>query len=103
MSSVTSGLDPLIHPRTRLQLMALLVGVTDLEFATVRDLLEVSDSVLSKHLSTLTEAGYVKLRKAAVDGRQRTWIAVTGSGRTVFREHVQALQALVAAAGPGST
>lgn len=98
MTSALSGLDPLIHPRTRLQLMATLVGVTELEFATARDLLEVSDSVLSKHLSTLADAGYVRLRKAAVGGRQRTWIAATGQGHRVFQTHARALEALVAAA-----
>lgn len=95
---MTSAFDPLIHPRARLQLMALLVGVSELEFATARETLDVSDSVLSKHLSILAEAGYVRLRKAAVEGRQRTWIAITGTGRDIFRGHVRALESLVAAA-----
>lgn len=89
------GLDPVIHAPARLQLMALLTNADDMEFATARELLEVSDSVLSKHLSQLAEAGYVALRKSAVGGRQRTWIAVTDAGRAAFRGHVQALEALV--------
>lgn len=89
------GLDPLIHPPTRLQLMALLADVSELEFATARELLGVSDSVLSKHLGQLTDADYVRLRKATVNGRQRTWIARTQTGQAAFRGHVSALQALV--------
>jgi DNA-binding MarR family transcriptional regulator len=92
---MTAQLDPLIHPPTRLQLMALLSNVTDLEFSKAREMLEVSDSVLSKHLSQLSAGGYLALRKATVDGRQRTWIAVTGKGRVAFRDHVAALDALV--------
>ena len=56
------------------------------QFATLRDLVEVSDSVLSKHLSALKEAGYVDLRKAALDGRQRTWASLTRAGRQAFRD-----------------
>jgi len=87
--------DPVIHPPTRLQIMAVLTNVQEVEFAALRDLTKVSDSVLSKHLSALVEPGYVKLRKAAANGRQRTWASVTRAGRTAFERHVAALQALV--------
>jgi DNA-binding MarR family transcriptional regulator len=89
-----AGLDALIHPPARLQLMALLAEVSDMEFATARELLDVSDSVLSKHLAQLAAAEYIQLRKATVDGRQRTWIALSSAGRKAFRGHVAALQQL---------
>jgi DNA-binding MarR family transcriptional regulator len=90
--------DAVIHPPTRLQIMAVLTNVQEVEFAALRDLTKVSDSVLSKHLSALAEPGYVKLRKAAANGRQRTWASVTRTGRAAFEQHVAALQALVALA-----
>ncbi|HEX3932925.1 MAG TPA: transcriptional regulator [Nocardioides sp.] len=46
-------LDPLIHAPARLQLVTMLSAVSEAEFATLRDVLEVSDSVLSKHISAL--------------------------------------------------
>ena len=92
------ALDPVIHAPARLQIAAILAGVGDAEFAVVRDAVGVSDSVLSKHLSQMAEAGYVKLRKAALDGRQRTWLSLTGTGRRAFADHVKALQALASAA-----
>jgi hypothetical protein len=36
----------------------------------------------------------VRLRKAAQDGRQRTWASITRAGRAAFRGHVAALQML---------
>ncbi len=99
MDQLTNALDPVIHPPARLQLAALLAAVTDAEFATLRDAVGVSDSVLSKHLSALADAGYVKLRKAAMGGRQRTWASLTREGRSAFVSHVKALQALASAAG----
>jgi DNA-binding MarR family transcriptional regulator len=86
--------DPVIHPPARLQIAAVLANVQEAEFALLRKTADVSDSVLSKHLSALAEAGYVKLRKAAVDGRQRTWASLTRTGRAAFQRHVAALTAL---------
>jgi len=83
-----------IHAPARLQIMAVLAGVHDAEFAMLRQTADVSDSVLSKHLSALSEAGYVRLRKAALDGRQRTWASLTRAGRGAFQGHVAALTAL---------
>jgi DNA-binding transcriptional ArsR family regulator len=94
MSIPRLAFDPIIHPPARLQIMAVLAAVQDAEFAMLRETADVSDSVLSKHLSALSEAGYVKLRKAAQDGRQRTWASMTRPGRAAFRGHVAALQAL---------
>lgn len=93
-----SRLDAAFHAPARLQIAALLARVDDAEFATIRDILEVSDSVLSKHLSALGEAGFVRLRKAAQDGRQRTWASLTRHGRKAFAGHLAALQGLVAQA-----
>ena len=95
---MSGGLDPLIHPPARLQIMGLLGKVSEMEFGRLRSLLEISDSVLSKHLAALTEAGYVVLRKAALEGRQRTWVASTGNGRKAFKSHLGVLQQLAAAA-----
>ena len=88
-------LDPLIHAPARLQAMTTLSAVSEAEFATLRAALEVSDSVLSKHLSTLAEAGYVRMRKGALSGRRTTWVALTVKGRKALREHVAALRRLI--------
>ncbi|HEY0311834.1 MAG TPA: transcriptional regulator [Allosphingosinicella sp.] len=90
------GLDTALHAPARLQIAALLARVEEAEFATIRDIVEVSDSVLSKHFAALGEAGYVTLRKATQDGRQRTWASLTRTGRRAFAAHMAALQALVA-------
>lgn len=86
----------LLHAPARLQIAALLAKVTEMEFAKLRELLKVSDSVLSKHLAALSDAGYVALRKAAEDGRQRTWASLTRAGTRALDRHVAALRAIVA-------
>ena len=92
-------LDPLIHPPARLQVVTTLSGVSEAEFATLRAALEVSDSVLSKHISALADAGYVHSRKGVQAGRRTTWIGLTTAGRDALREHVAALRQLIDAVG----
>lgn len=89
------GLDPDIHAPARLQLMTMLSAVTEAEFATLRDRLDVSDSVLSKHLSSLADAGYVKTRKATHKGKRTTWVKITSAGRRALARHVAALRELI--------
>lgn len=89
-------LDPVIHAPSRLQMCCMLAAVDTIDFATIREALDVSESVLSKHVKTLEEAGYVKVRKAASDGRQRTWLSLSASGRTALKGHLAALKAMMA-------
>jgi len=88
--------DNIIHAPNRLQICSLLAPLEDAEFQFLRDALDVSDSVLSKHIKQLEEAGYVKQRKEKVDGRQRTWAYLTDDGRSAFASHVEALKNIVA-------
>ncbi|RZJ26064.1 MAG: ArsR family transcriptional regulator [Brevundimonas sp.] len=87
--------DPLLHAPGRLQIGAILSRVDEAEFALIRDAIKVSDSVLSKHLKQLEDAGYIKLTKVASEGRQRTWISFTPPGKQAFAAHVAELQRLV--------
>ena len=58
-------------------------------------IVEASDSVMSKHLSALAEAGFIKLSKAKQDGRQRTWASITSPGRRALTSHLAALRAMI--------
>ncbi len=91
-------LDPVIHAPNRMQICAFLAPLEEAEFKVLREELEVSESVLSKHISRLVEAGYVSLRKSPVNGRQHTWAALTDKGREAFARHVATLQDIVARA-----
>lgn len=95
---VPNGFDAILHPPARLQIAAVLAQVQDAEFALLKDVTGTSDSVMSKHLAALSEAGYVSLRKGNMGGRQRTWASLSSSGRAAFRQHVKALEALATSA-----
>ena len=90
-----NGLDPLIHAPTRLQLVTTLSAVSEAEFGPLRAALEVSDSVLSKHVSALVDAGYLHSSKSTHAGRRTTWIGLTDLGRQALRDHVAAVRQLI--------
>jgi DNA-binding MarR family transcriptional regulator len=87
-------LDDVIHAPVRLSIMAALAAADKAEFRFLRDTIEVSDSLLSKHIITLEEAGYVEVEKAFVGKRPRTWLSLTSAGRHAFRDYVSVLKRL---------
>lgn len=88
-------LDTLLLEPKRLQICGALAATDDLEFAALRGVLGVADSVLSKHLKTLDEAGYVAARKQKPStGRPRTWLRLTAAGRVALAGHVNELRRL---------
>jgi DNA-binding MarR family transcriptional regulator len=92
--------DELIHPGTRLSLVALLAAAEWADFTFLRDELTLSDSALSKQLSTLEEAGYVHIDRPVRDRRRRVRARLTDTGRAAFEGHVAALREIVATGDP---
>ena len=89
------GFDQLIHAPLRLRICATLDPVREVEFGALLTLLDISKSALSKHISVLSDAGYVAQRRAVRDTRQRVWLRLTDSGRSAYRGHVAALHRIV--------
>ncbi|HEX3824833.1 MAG TPA: transcriptional regulator [Mycobacteriales bacterium] len=92
----TARFDELIHAPTRLAIVSLLAAAQWADFKYIRDELELSDSALSKQLSTLETAGYVELRRQFVGKRPRMSVSLSIAGRRAFDQHVAALQQMVA-------
>jgi len=92
VTAVQPRFDAVVHAPPRLQICGLLAAVDLMEFAAVRDAVGVSDSVLSKHVKQLEEAGYVRVHKATVASRQRTSLSLTPAGRSAFAAHVAELR-----------
>lgn len=88
--------DDAFQTPIRFSLMAALGGHTEIDFPTMRDLLEADGSVLSKAVSHLEQAGYVKVTKGYAGTRPRTWIESTPIGAQAFQQHLLALRAIAA-------
>jgi DNA-binding MarR family transcriptional regulator len=90
-------LDAIIHAPTRFSIMAMLVAADKVEFRFIRDTVELTDSALSQHVTTLEQAGYVKVTKGQIGRRPRTWLSATRAGRAAFNNHLVVLNQLATA------
>ncbi|MGK5627517.1 winged helix-turn-helix domain-containing protein [Streptomyces sp. URMC 123] len=88
------ALAPLLSSPVRLSIVAALAASGKAEFGFVRDLVEITDSALSKQVTTLEEAGLVSVTKGAVGRRPRTWLSLTDEGTRTYRRHLSALRAI---------
>ncbi len=96
------ALDSIIHQPVRLRIMASLCsmdGGSQMEFTHLRELLDVTDGNLGAHLQKLEEADYIRVKKAFVGRKPRTYVSATLRGRAAFEGHVSALKEILSGAG----
>ncbi|HLT96059.1 MAG TPA: transcriptional regulator [Acidimicrobiia bacterium] len=91
-------LDELIHTPVRLSIMAALAAAESIDFRRLRDLVEVSDSLLSKHLTVLEDAGYVDVQKGYEGKRPRTWLSLSERGRSAYDDYLRVLSSITRSA-----
>ena len=90
------GLDPLLHAPARLSIVtALYAHQTGLTFVELRDLCELSDGNLSRHLQKLEREAVVRSIKGFVGRVPRTTIEMTDAGRARFERYVDQLRVIV--------
>jgi DNA-binding transcriptional ArsR family regulator len=88
-------LDPVIHGKLRLALLALLAGVDEAEFTWLREKTGSTDGNLGSHLLKLEEAGYVAVEKKFIARKPVTLYRMTQEGRAALTSYVQALKQLL--------
>lgn len=91
-------LNEIIHQPVRLRIMAALMALKpdeEVDFNTLRDLLEVTEGNLGAHLRKLEETGYIRVNKIFVERKPRTYLSASDEGREAFQEHVTALEGIL--------
>lgn len=92
---VLDELDPMLHERGRLAIVAVLAAVEGLSFTELRDTLDMTDGNLSIHLQKLEDKGYVEIDKRFVGRRPLTTCRLTRAGRKAFARYLDHLEAIV--------
>jgi DNA-binding HxlR family transcriptional regulator len=85
-------LSEIVHQPVRFSILAGLAAADELDFKDLRDAVQVSDSVLSKQLSILEDAGFIKVRKYFVGKRPRTSISMAPAGQDAWSGHLKVLR-----------
>ena len=90
------GLERIFHEKARLGIMTSLVTHSrGLVFGDLKDLCQLTDGNLSRHLQILHEAGFVEIWKGFHKKRPQTLCRVTDGGRRRFLEYINVLETVV--------
>jgi DNA-binding MarR family transcriptional regulator len=85
----------MLEHRLRLQIMSVLVTNDVFDFNALKEILNVTDGNLASHIKALEKEKYISVTKTFVDRKPNTKYKVTEKGRTSFRKHLDALEAVV--------
>ena len=89
-------LDPLLHAPARLSIVtALYAHERGVAFVELRELCELSDGNLSRHLQKLEESEVACVTKEFVGRTPRTTASLTPNGRARFERYVEHLRTIV--------
>ena len=90
------GLDRVIHERARLSVLtSLATNPKGLTFVDLKQLCNLTDGNLSRHLAVLEEAKMVAILKGHDRNRPQTVCRITASGRKRFVEYLSTLEQVV--------
>lgn len=103
MTHPSQRLDDVIHQRVRLGILTVLTEAAYADFGYLKDTLGLTDGNLSRHLSVLEEAGYVKITKGYQGKRPHTTVSATTKGRTALADHLASLRELIGQVDRAST
>ena len=90
------GRDRLMHEKARLGILtSLLTQRNALTFADLKNLCNLTDGNLSRHLKSLEEEGLVDIHKSFVNNRPQTLCQLTENGRKRFINYLRELERVV--------
>ena len=91
------GLERIIHEKARLGILTSLVTHADgLLFADLKEMCDLTDGNLSRHLQALHDEGLVEVWKGTRQNRPQTLVRLTDDGRRRFLEYITELENVVA-------
>lgn len=91
-SMPTDALERIFHEPNRMAIMSTLCAADEpISFTLLRDQLGLTDGNLNRHLKSLEEEGVIRVKKAFVDRKPRTTVAITNRGLDRFQQYVEAL------------
>ena len=90
------GLDRVIHEKARLGVLTSLIAhPKGLLFGDLKQLCDMTDGNLSRHLQVLEEAGLIDIVKRFEGNRPQTICRITADGRKRFMRYLAVLEQVV--------
>ena len=95
MKNYIEHINKAFESRIRLGIMSILMVNETVDFATLKEMLDITDGNLASHVSALEKLEYVLVNKQFIGKKPNTTYAATAQGKTAFMEHLNALESLI--------
>lgn len=88
-------LNPILHQPVRTRIMAYLMTCEQVDFSSLKKILELTDGHMSTHMKTLVEENYVQVQKEFIKQKPKTTYSLTPTGKQAFQDYLLSLQKLI--------
>lgn len=95
MKNLIININKIFESRIRLGIMAVLMVNDTIDFNSLKELLELTDGNLASHLKALEQNEIITISKQFVGRKPNTTYAATAKGKTLFQQHLDALEKLI--------
>ena len=95
MKNIISNINKAFENRVRLGIMSMLMVNNQIDFNTLKEMLEVTDGNLASHITALEKNEYIEVHKKFVGKKPNTTYSVTKAGKLAFNAHLNALEQLI--------
>lgn len=95
MKDIIEHINKAFESRIRLGIMSVLIVNDWVDFNTLKETLNVTDGNLASHLNALEKIKYIDVKKSFIGKKPNTSYAVSKEGKKAFKEHLDALEALI--------
>ena len=95
MKALIENLNKALKSRVRLAVMSALMVNDNIDFNTLKQMLDITDGNLASHISVLEKNGYIKVKKKFIGKKPSTTYEATEKGRKKFSEHLDALEKII--------
>lgn len=95
MKDLIEDLNKAFESRIRLGIMSILIVNDWVDFATLKEMLDITDGNLASHIQALEKLEFIDVKKQFVGKKPNTSYAATKTGRKAFNEHLDGLEQIL--------
>ncbi len=95
MKEWIEDLNKAFESRVRLGIMSILMVNDWVDFATLKEMLDITDGNLASHIVAMEKLGFIEVKKQFVGKKPNTSYAATKAGRKAFNEHLDGLEEML--------
>jgi DNA-binding HxlR family transcriptional regulator len=95
VKKILTDFNKAFESKVRLGIMSVLMVNEEVDFNTLKELLNLSDGNLASHIKALEELKYINVNKQFIGRKPNTNYSATKDGKKAFNTHLKSLEILI--------